>query len=277
MNSSRTHYVTTDDGVTLGGTVHGQGPALVFLQGIIGDSDLDWAGTIAHLTDRFTCHLPSMRGRGLSGDSPDLGTARLVADSVTYVESLGEPVGLAGWSGGGTWALSVAARTDAVNAVAPFEPGMLHLLDDHEQAALGDALARTSELASGGWLPEAARAFAGWPFTPQEVQVAAAAGYFEAAGRYVPHLLSALQQAVAAEPPPGGPAAPLRDISVPVTVLLGSHTKRFFVPMAQFVADNVPNARIQEVPGAAHAAPLTHPEALAGALAGFFGALHQAA
>ena len=71
MSNPRTHHVTTTDGVTIGATVHGQGPPLVFLQGVIGDGDLDWGPLVGHLTGRFTCHLPSLRGRGLSGDHPD--------------------------------------------------------------------------------------------------------------------------------------------------------------------------------------------------------------
>lgn len=39
MSNRRTHYVTTSDGVTIGGAVHGQGPPLVSVQGIIGDGD----------------------------------------------------------------------------------------------------------------------------------------------------------------------------------------------------------------------------------------------
>jgi len=42
MSNQCTHYVTTTDGVTIGGAVHGEGPPLVFLQGVIGDADLDW-------------------------------------------------------------------------------------------------------------------------------------------------------------------------------------------------------------------------------------------
>ena len=30
---------------------------------IIGDGDLDWQALLPHLTDRYTCHLPSMRGQ----------------------------------------------------------------------------------------------------------------------------------------------------------------------------------------------------------------------
>ncbi|WP_255412045.1 alpha/beta fold hydrolase [Cryobacterium sp. Y82] len=36
------------------------------------------------------------------------------------------------------------------------------------------------------------------------------------------------------------------------------------------MVDHVPNARIQKIPGAGHAAPLKHPEALAEPLIGFF-------
>ena len=89
MSNQRAHYVTTTDGVTIGGTVHGQGPPLVFLQGAMGDGDLDWQALVPHLTDRFTCHLPSMRGRGLSGDHPDLSLGRVVDDMLAYVDSIG--------------------------------------------------------------------------------------------------------------------------------------------------------------------------------------------
>ncbi len=149
MTKQRSHYVTTSDGVTIGATVHGDGPPLVFLQGVIGDGDIDWGSTVGHLTHRFTCHLPSLRGRGLSDDHPDLSTPRLVEDCLTYVESLGHPAGLVGWSGGGTWALAVAAQSDAVAAVAPFEPGMLSLADEREQAVIA-----TPSLVRASWPPK---------------------------------------------------------------------------------------------------------------------------
>lgn len=33
MSNQRNHYLTTTDGVTIGASVHGEGPPLVFLQG----------------------------------------------------------------------------------------------------------------------------------------------------------------------------------------------------------------------------------------------------
>ena len=277
MSNQRTHYVTTTDGVTIGGTVHGQGPPLVFVQGVIGDGDLDWQALLPHLTGRFTCHLPSFRGRGLSGDHPDLSTGRLVDDVLAYVDSIGEPTGLVGWSGGGGLALAVAAQSQAVRAVAPFEPGMLSLADEQEQAVIGGAVARMGELAAEGRLTDGVRAFAGFPFNDQEIAVAEDAGYFEAAGRYVPNLLNLLQHAMEDESPSPEDPAVLGAISAPVLVLLGSDTSPFFIRSARHVVDHVPNARIQEIPGAAHAAPLTNPEALAEAVTAFFSPPQQPA
>lgn len=271
MTTRRTHYVTTSDGVAIGGTVHGDGPPLVFLQGVIGDGDLDWGQVVEHLTGQFTCHLPSLRGRGLSDDHADLSPGRIVDDVVAYVESIGEPTGLAGWSGGGSWALVAAARSDVISAVAPFEPGILSLMDEQAQAVVGNAVARTGELAAEGDLTAAARAFAGFPFHDEEIAVAESAGYFENASRYVPNMLNLLQQAMASEDAAADPTV-LGGISAPVLVLLASKTKSssYFPASAQHVIDHAPHARVQKIAGVGHAAPLTHPEALAKALMEFF-------
>ncbi len=271
MSIQRTHYVTTTDGVTIGGTVHGQGPPLVFVQGVIGDGDLDWQALLPHLTDRFTCHLPSYRGRGLSGDHPDLGYGRLVDDVLTYVDSIEEPTGLVGWSAGADLALVAAgAQSDAVDAVAPVEPVMPRLMDEQEQAALGAAVARTGELAAEGRLTDAMRAFASFPFNDEDIAAAEDAGYFDAAGRYVPTMLTIFQQFGEYQGPTEDDPAVLGAISAPVLVLLGSDTKPYATAAARHVADHVPNARIHQIPGAGHASPLTHPEALAEALTEFF-------
>ena len=144
MSEQRAHYVTTTDGVAIGGTVHGRGPPLVFLQGVIGDGDLDWQALVRHLTGGFTCHLPSWRGRGRSGDHPDLGFGRLVDDALAYVDSIGQPTGVVGRSGGAGLGLTVAARSDAVRALAAIEPNTPRLMDGQERAAL----ARMGELAA---------------------------------------------------------------------------------------------------------------------------------
>jgi len=278
MSTQRTHYVTTNDGVTIGGTVHGKGPPLVFLQGVIGDGDLDWQALLPHLTGRFTCHLPSMRGRGLSGDHPDLSIGRLVDDVLAYVDSIEAPPGLVGWSlGAGLALLAAAARSDAVAAVAPLEPLAMSLMDEQEQAAFGGAVARTGELAADGNLTAAVRAFAGFVFNDEEIAVAEDAGYFEAAGRYVPNMLNFFQQQREHEGVTPDDPAVLGGISAPVLVLHGRDARPFFTFSARHVAGHVPDAAAHEIPGAGHASPLTHPEALAEALTGFFSPAQQPA
>ncbi|MDX1659251.1 MAG: alpha/beta hydrolase [Nitriliruptorales bacterium] len=278
MSDQRTHYVTTSDGVTIGATLHGQGPPLVFLQGVIGDGDLDWGPVAEHLSDRFTCHLPSMRGRGLSGDHPDLSVDRLVDDVITYVDSIGSSPGLVGWSLGAGLSLLVAARCDAISAVAPLDPLAVSQMDEEERAALGGAVARAGALAAEGDLAAAIRAFAEYPFNEKDIAVAEETGYFEASARYVPDLLAFFGQMMEGDGgPPSDDPSVLGAISVPMLVLYGSDTTPFGEFSARHVSEHVASARLHEIPGAGHTAPLTHPEELAETLAEFFASADQPA
>jgi len=269
-DKNRIHRITSNDGTEIAGRVHGQGPPLVFLQGGIGDGDLDWQAMLPHLTDRFTCHLPSMRGRGLSGDHPDLSFGQLVDDVIAYIDSIREPSGLVGWSLGAGLAFCAAARSDAVNAVAPFEHAMMTLTDEQEKAAFNATVARMGELAAEGRFTDALRAFAYLPFSDEEMAEVEDTGYFEAAGRYAPNLLSFFQQQMGYQGPMPDDPAVLSAISAPVLVLHGSDATPLMTRSVRHVADHVPNATVQQIPGAGHAAPLTHPEALAEALIEFF-------
>jgi pimeloyl-ACP methyl ester carboxylesterase len=154
---------------------------------------------------------------------------------------------------------------------------MFSLMDDQERAAFGEAVARMRELATDGNLTEAVRAFARFPFNDAEIAIADEAGYFQATGRYIPTLLNQLPQTIKSEGPDPEDPAVLGAISAPVLVLHGSDTKRLFAAGAQYVADHIPNASVREIPGAGHAAPLTHPEALAEALTEFLSSTQQPA
>jgi pimeloyl-ACP methyl ester carboxylesterase len=210
-----------------------------------------------------------MRGRGLSGDHRDLTFSRRVDDVLAYVDGIGEATGLVGWSAGAYLALG-AAQCDAVDAVALFEPVMPSVIGPQERAALGATLARMGELAAEDRLTDAVRAFAGFVFNDAEVAELEDAGYVEAAGRYTENILNVHRQASEYQGPTPDNAAVLGAISAPVLVLHGSDTKPFFAAGARHVANHVPSARIQKIASAGHAAPLTHPEALAEALTEFF-------
>lgn len=272
MTSQRTHYATSTDGVVIGGNVHGQGPPLVFLHGAIGDGELDWQALLEHMAGEFTCHLPSWRGRGLSGDHSDLSQGRRVDDVLTYLDSIGDAAGIVGWSGGAYLALAAIAQSEVVDAAALVEPVMAGVMDEQERAALREALARMSELVSDGRLSDAMRVFAGFVLREKEVAEIEGTGYFEAAGRYAPNLLDLHRQQTSYQGLVADDPAVLGTISASVLVLHGSETKPYFARGARQVADHVSNSRLHEIPGAGHASPLTHPAALASALTTFFSA-----
>lgn len=270
MSTRRAHEVVTDDSVTIRATVLGQGPPLVFLQGVMGDGDVDWQALVPHLAARYTCHLPSMRGRGRSDDHPNLQIDRIGTDYTAYVESLGEPAGLVGWSAGAGHALAVSARSEAVTATASYEPVVGALMDDEEREDLISALAHAREMVKQGDLPGAMRAFAAHPFTPDDIAAADDSGYFAATGSYAPHVLRVFEQvAKYTGVRPEDPEV-LGAITTPALVLHGSETRPFFKSGAQHLVDKVADARRCTIPHAGHAGPITHPEVVAQELREFF-------
>ena len=144
MSNQRTHYVTTTDGVTIGGTVHGQGPPLVFLQGA-----RRWRhrlGPAAGAPDR-PVHLPSAEHAGpwpqRRSPRPQPGSAgRRHPRLPRQHRGTDRTGGLVRRRQPGTRA---AAQSDAVDAVAPFEPAIPSLMDEQEQAVIGDAVARMGD------------------------------------------------------------------------------------------------------------------------------------
>lgn len=278
MNENRTHQLTATDGTTIAGTVHGRGPDLVFVHGIMGDGDSDWQALLPHVADRYTCHLLSTRGRGLSDDHPDHGRGRLIDDIVAYVESLGGPTGLVGYSSGGGMTLAAAAQADAVKAIAVYEPALTALLDDQQQGAFRDTVIRVGEIAAQGDLTAAARAWAGFVYHDDEIAQLEDTGYLERIGRYIPALLNDIQQGARSEGANAADPAVLERISAPMLVLHGPETAlSWFTACVQHLADHVLGVRVREIPGAGHSAPLTHPEALGNTIARFFDHAHQPA
>ena len=108
MTESRIHRAASADGTEIVGRVIGHGPPLVLVHGAIGDGEFAWTELLPHLTDQFTCYLPSTRGRGRSDDHPDHSLPRLSEDITAFVATIAEPVCMMGWSGGGPLALGAA-------------------------------------------------------------------------------------------------------------------------------------------------------------------------
>jgi pimeloyl-ACP methyl ester carboxylesterase len=279
MTAERIQRAVSADGTEIAGRVHGQGPALVLVHGGIGDGDLAWEALLPHVTDRFTCHLPSTRGRGLSTDNPDHSPPRMVEDVTAYVDSIGEPVTLVGWSGSGVWVLGAAARIGSVAAVVEYEPGVMSEMRGDDLAQTIATMERMGMAAADGRLVDAVRAFAPWIATDDEITALELTDFFERWAGGIPAMLRFVQGDQAYQGPRPTDPDGLRQVAAPVLLLRGQRTRlgTFFADAVQYLAQHIPDAEVREVPGVGHFAPLLQPEAIADELITFVESVRQPA
>ncbi len=278
MDEQRIHRSVSGDGTEIVGRVVGQGPAMVLVHGGIGHGDLAWEALLQHLTDQFSCYLPSTRGRGLSGDHPDHTPPRLIEDVTAFVDSIEEPACLLGWSGSGAWCLGAAARTQAVTAVAAFEPlvpGVGHV----DLPRLGAAVERTGMAASEGRLVDAVHAFAAGICTDGEIATMARTAFFDRWAGAVPAFLKDIGQDQAYDGPRSVDPEALAQIGVPVLVMLGEQTRlaSLWRESAEHVVRHVRHGHLREITGVGHFAPLLAPDRVALELKAFVESVHQTA
>jgi pimeloyl-ACP methyl ester carboxylesterase len=262
------------DGTEIVGRFQGQGPALVLVHGGIGDGEVAWEAVLPHLVDRFTCYLPSTRGRGLSSDNPDHSPPRVEEDVLAFVESIGEPVRIVGWSGSGAWVLGAAARSQSVVTVAAYEPFVLPVMRDDELARTLATMERIGGAAAEGRLAEAIRTFAEWVCTDREIAALEETDFYERWARCVPAMLRFVQQDGTYQGPRSTDPGVLETVSAPVLILRGLETAfgTFIPDAAQHIAEHVSDSHVRGLPGVGHFAPLLAPELVARELTSFFAA-----
>jgi pimeloyl-ACP methyl ester carboxylesterase len=272
MTDERIHRAISADGTEIAGRVRGQGPALVLVHGGIGDGDVAWEALLPHLTDRFTCYLPSTRGRGLSSDHPDHSPARLEEDVIAFVDSIGEPVCLVGWSGSGAWVLGAAARSASVAAVAEYEPGVVSVMRDDDLARLSATMEQVAMAAADGRLVDAVQAFAAWICTDLEIAALEETDFYEQWAGCVPAMLRFVQADASHEGPRSTDPEALRMVTAPVLLLRGQQTAlgTWFADAIRHIAQHVSDPHVRELPDAGHFAPLLAPELVAKELIRFF-------
>lgn len=273
------HRVVSDDGTEIAGRVHGEGPPLVLVPGAMGDGEFVWDPLLPLLTDRFTCYAMSVRSRGLSGHSTDLSTDRRIQDVVAFVESIGEPVGLLGWSQGGQLVLGAAERTDAVSALIACEPGVLETTSEEEFEQLIGAVTRLGELAAADRPVDAARSFFEWISTEEELDEmdeAMLAAFNEGAAANVQVFLEEVEGLDEETGPSPTEAAELAKITAPVLLLHGDRSEPWFINGIHHVAEHVTDAQVHEIDGTGHMAPIHAPEAVADEVIRFLAATPEA-
>jgi len=279
MSDTRIHRVVSADGTEIAGTIQGQGPPLVLVHGGIGDGEFAWEALLPHLTDRFTCYLPSTRGRGLSAENPDHSPPRLEGDVTDFVDSIDEPVCLVGWSGGGSWVLGAAAHSGAVTAVAAYESLVGSMMREDDLARLGAAMEQVGMAAADGRLVDAVRAFAHGICTDNEIAALEETDFFERWAGGIPALLRFFQAEMPYEGPRSTDSEVLRRVTAPVLLLRGQQTLlgASFADSEQHIAQHVADPHVRELPGLGHFAPVLAPERIAKELISFFESVLQPA
>jgi pimeloyl-ACP methyl ester carboxylesterase len=275
MMAGRVQVAISADGTEIVGRVRGQGPPLVLVHGGWGDGEVAYEALVPHLADRFTCYTPSTRGRGLSGDNPDHSVHRLIEDVIAFIDTIGEPVYLVGWSGIEP-PLGAAAQSSAVSAVALFEGYVPLVAGENDLASLGATIERTTATAAEGRLADAARAFA--PFVLTDAELAAVDGnFFERWGRSIPAMLQYFQQNQSKEVSRPYDPEQLAKISVPVVALWSRETTKstWVSKSAQYLAQHVADGYVRELADGGHFAPLLAPDLLAKELTSFFESVRQ--
>ena len=277
MTDERIHRAVSADGTEIAGRVRGQGPALVLVHGGIGDGDVAWEALVPHLTDRFTCYLPSTRGRGLSSDNPDHSPARLEEDVTAFVNSIGEPVFLVGWSGSGAWVLGTAARSGSVAAVPEYEPGVMSVMRYDDLARTFATMKQMGVAAADGRVADAVRTFAQWICTDDEIAALEQTNFYERWAGCVPAMLRFVQEDASYEGPRSTDAEALGMIAAPILLLRGQQTAlgTWFADATRHIAQHVSDPHVRDLPGAGHFAPVLAPEALAKELIRFFESVPQ--
>jgi len=268
--AGRVQVAISADGTEIVGRVRGQGPPVVLVHGGWGDGEVAYEALVPHLADRFTCYTPSTRGRGLSGDNPDHSVHRLVQDVIAFIDTIGEPVYLVGWSGIEP-PLGAAAQSRAISAVALFEGYVPTVAKEDDLASLGATIERTAAAAADGRLADAARTFASFAFTDAELATLDG-DFFERWGRSIPTMLQYFRQNPSKEGSRPYDPEQLAKISAPVVALWSRETTNstWVSKSAQYLAQHVADGHVRELAGGGHFAPLVAPELLAKELTAFF-------
>lgn len=267
MSEDRIHRTVSADGTELTGRVHGTGPPLVLVSGI-GDGE-NAPFLVPQLSERFTCYSMSLRGRGLSGAGPDHDPDRLVEDVTAFIDSVGEPVGLAGHSRGAALALGAAAQADAVSVVAVFEPHVIEFYTDKHVARAESALERMQAAAAEGEVVAAAEIFfeAITLPNPDELAILAKVRAFDSMGPNVPTLINDISQW---QLPRSDDMLQLEHATMPVLLMHGTRTHPFYKDVTRRLVERLPNAQTHELAGAGHFSPMFAPEPIAERLLRFF-------
>lgn len=276
METELIHSAVSEDGTRIAGRVVGKGPPLVFVSSPLGDDATSWPAVVPWLSEQFSCHLMSTRGRGLSEPHSDHSYQRLLEDVIAYSESIGTPVGLVAHSAAATLALDAAVRSPEVSAAALYEPTLLEFADEEFMSTVIEGFGRVASLTEQERYADGAATFltdiAG--ATDDEMEAITRLGFSERDAHNLRVLLEefAHDGAFRLSDP-----AVLDDVTVPVVMLIGSRSPRHYRRYSELLERRLARPVVRELDGLGHFAPLVAAYPVAAELGTFFASAMQRA
>ncbi|MFN3428872.1 MAG: alpha/beta fold hydrolase [Candidatus Sericytochromatia bacterium] len=259
--------VTSKDGTRIAYERTGAGPALILVDGAMCSRAMGPMAAIAQaMSPHFTVYRYDRRGRGESGDTLPYAIEREVEDLAALIREAGGSAHLFGVSSGGALALEAANQRLGVGKLAVFE--VPFIVDDTRDPVPADYLATLEDHIAHGRNGAALKMFLASVGMP---------GFM----RWLMPLLPAWSRMLAIAPTlaydtrlvageqTGKPLARDRwaQVSAPTLVIDGGKSPAWMRHAARAIANVLPGATHQTLPGQTHAVKA---EVLAPALVAFF-------
>lgn len=241
--------IRSADGTTIAVETTGSGPALVIAVGAFCDRTTT-RPLAEQLADRFTVHAYDRRGRGDSPEVAPYAVVRELEDLAAVVRHAGGTPSLYGHSSGAILALRAVAEGLPVARLVAFEPPWSVDADDATAERAAELGRRLDALAAAGRSDELVATFVGTAFDmPPE---AVAATRQSPGWAWMTSFASSVRHDAAVAGDQRIPADALAAITVPTLVMAGGESETWARATASAVADAVPGARLDVVPGQDH-------------------------
>lgn len=235
-------------------------------------SGREWAALCGELDRRFHCVMPDQWNCGCSDPWPGDGPFTLAEEAapiVAIIDRIGVPVHLVGHSYGGGVALRVAReRPGMIRSLTLIEPSVFHLLHGvgPEEQELYREISRVAETVrravnSGDFWGGMSRFMdywngdGAWSSVPADVRLKLSRRLGKVALDF---------RALFEEP------ASLDDyaaLSFPTLIVCGERSPAPSRRIVGMLKDAMPDVRVEQIKGAGHMSPLTHPDAVNQAIA----------
>ncbi|HYS35296.1 MAG TPA: alpha/beta hydrolase [Pseudonocardiaceae bacterium] len=247
-------HVTSSDGTRIGYDRQGDGTPVILVGGAFQHRAIDHRTSKiqALLAEHFTVVHYDRRGRGESGDAPTYAVEREIEDIGALIDAVGGSAALYGMSSGAVLALDAAAAGLPVTMLALYEAPLV--VDDGRPPVPSDAAERAAAAVAAGRPGDAVTLFmtecvgvpaeivAGIRQSPKWAELASVA-------HTLPYDLTILRGTVS-----GAPLSTERwaAVTVPTLVIDGGASPPQMAGAANALADVLPNARRDTIPGQQH-------------------------